>query len=93
MRDTPAIDFPASKDQIVGSLQAVDAPAGVIAALRPIPPELYYNAAQVIAAADTEPDRARDPTTKAAQQRTRNRVAEQQRDVELPPLHDDEDQQ
>lgn len=63
------IDFPAHRDDIVRSAEQLDAPDGVVKALRAMPPVVYENKDEVRRSAHTETEPGQDPGHRAAQAR------------------------
>jgi hypothetical protein len=82
------VDFPAGKAVILAEAERLDAPEGVLKALRALPPDEYANRGEVLRSAGTDlapEETARDRAVKA-RDRTHQRVAEALRPPAPPSL-------
>jgi Protein of unknown function (DUF2795) len=78
LRYLNAVDFPASKEEIIGEAQREGAPEDVLKALRAMPPVEYRNRAEIAASAATEIAPELTPAEKAVKARDHRhqRIAE-----------------
>lgn len=78
LRYLNGVDFPASKEEIIGEAQREGAPEDVLKALRAMPPVEYRNRAEIAASAATEIAPELTPAEKAVKARDHRhqRIAE-----------------
>lgn len=88
-----AVDFPASKEQLVTYAETTGADEGTLSALRAMPPADYNNLTEVIRSVPldkgTEEGQSSSDKAQQARQTTKDALAEHQTEVPANPIVDE----
>jgi hypothetical protein len=85
LRYLEALDYPATKDQIVAEAEREGAPEAVLKALRGMPPVVYENKMEVYRSAKTDvADLSPAEKAERARDKTHQRIAEHERALPHP---------